>query len=221
MSTVLAIDTSTDVVVGLARDGRALGERDNGDPRRHVEDLTPTVEQLLHSAGLGVDELDLIVVGLGPGPFTGLRVGIATARVLAFSLSVPLRGVCGLDAIAADWCASSRPPSEEFAVVSDARRREVYWARYAADGTRLAGPSVDAPSLLPDLPLAGPGVSLCPDRRVGVGAPTRLSGAVLATVGPSLPEFDGEPIYLRRPDAVVPAGRKSVLPRLLNRPSRW
>ena len=220
MSTVLAIDTSTHVVVGLARDGQALAEHDNADPRRHVEDLTPAVEQVLRRAGLGIDELDLIVVGLGPGPFTGLRVGIATARVLAFGRSVPLRGVCGLDAIAADWCASSRPPTEEFAVVSDARRREVYWARYAPDGTRLEGPSVGAPSLVPDLAVAGPGAALCPDRRVGEAAPVRLSGAVLARVGPSLPSLDGEPIYLRRPDAVVPTGRKSVLPRLLHRPGR-
>ncbi len=166
-------------------------------------------------------ELDLIVVGLGPGPFTGLRVGIATARVLAFGRSVPLRGVCGLDAIAADWCASSRPPTGEFAVVSDARRREVYWARYAPDGTRLEGPSVGAPSLVPDLAggrtrsgtLPGPtGRRELP--RSGSPAPS------LARVGPSLPSLDGEPIYLRRPDAVVPTGRKSVLPRLLHRPGR-
>lgn len=220
MSSVLAIDTSTHVVVGLARDGRALAELDNADPRRHVEDLTPAVEQVLHRAGLGIEELDLIVVGLGPGPFTGLRVGIATARVLAFSLSIPLRGVCGLDAIAADWCASTLPPTGEFAVVSDARRREVYWARYGPDGTRLEGPSVGAPGVVPNLPLAGPGLNLCPEGRPGEGAPQLLSGAVLASAGPGLPEFDGEPIYLRRPDAVVSTGRKSVLPRLLDRPGR-
>ncbi len=220
MSTVLALDTSTEVVVGLARDGEVLAAADNGDPRRHVEDLAPTVANLLAEHGLRPTDLDQIVVGLGPGPFTGLRVGIATARVLAFAASVPLRGVCALDSVAAEWCASPQPPTGDFLVVSDARRKEVYWARYDVAGRRLDGPSVGAAELLPELPLAGPGTDLCPGRRRGDGAPDRISGAALAVHGPELAEAGGEPLYLRRPDATVPSGRKSVLPRLLNRPAR-
>lgn len=220
MSLVLAIDTSTDVVVGLARDGLVLAEARNDDPRRHVEDLLPTIDQTVREAGVTAGQLTAIVVGLGPGPFTGLRVGIATARMLAAALTVPLHGVCALDAIAADWSGSEQPPTGEFLVATDARRREVYWARYAADGRRLDGPAVGSATALPALPVAGPGAALCPEHQPGKRSPDRLSGATLALVGLDLPTIGTEPVYLRRPDAVVPSGRKSVLPRALNRPGR-
>ncbi|MBA8793185.1 tRNA threonylcarbamoyl adenosine modification protein YeaZ [Friedmanniella endophytica] len=207
----LAIDTSTDVVVGLAGGEAVVAEHRNADARRHVEDLMPSVITLLGGAGVARTTLDAVVVGMGPGPFTGLRVGIATARVLADTLRIPLRAVCGLDAVAADWVHGANPPDGDFLVVADARRREVYWARYDATGRRQDGPSVSAPTGLPALPLAGPGHRLCPDHRLGTGAPERLDGGALARWGGGLPEVGDEPLYLRRPDAAVPTRRKSVL----------
>ncbi len=146
MSIVLTIDTATPAVTaGVVRLGTpeidVLGERVTLDARAHAESLTPNVLGALADAGLGMGDLDAVVVGCGPGPFTGLRVGMATAAAFAHALGVPVRGVCSLDAIGVFT-------SGETLVVTDARRREVYWARYR-DGVRVAGPAVNAPSDVP------------------------------------------------------------------------
>lgn len=206
---VLGIDTSTTVNVGLARDGQVIDVATVADRLAHVEQLTPLIRQLLAAADVTSAGLDHVVVGLGPGPFTGLRVGIATARVLAWVNSTPLRGVCSLDVLAAEY-ARERPPGA-FVVATDARRHEVYWARYAADGSRLDGPRVSAPDEVPRLPVVGPGASLYPDRLEAALGPQVLDPGVLASRGLSLPEAGTEPLYLRRPDATEPTRRKSVL----------
>jgi tRNA threonylcarbamoyl adenosine modification protein YeaZ len=202
---VLGIDTSTDVCCGLAVDGGIVASGLVADRRAHAEQLMPTILDLLDRVGFALADLTGIVVGVGPGPFTGLRVGIVTAQTLGAVLGIEVRGVCSLDAVAAAHVADG-----EFLAVSDARRKEVYWARYAADGARLAGPFVTAPAELPALPVVGPGAGL-----VG-GEPTLLDGGVLAAAGPTLPDAGLTPLYLRRPDAEVPTRRKSTLlqPRL-------
>lgn len=204
----LGIDTSTDVRVGIADDTGVLASRAVTDPRAHAEQLMPLVVATLAGAGRRLADIGLIVVGIGPGPFTGLRVGVVTAQTLGLALGVPVRGVCSLDAIAAGHDTDSGDGA--FLAVSDARRREVYWARYAADGRRLDGPSVSPASELPDLPVIGPGAHLAG------GAASGLDGGVLAFTGPRLPEAGLSPLYLRRPDAEVPTTRKSTLlqPRL-------
>lgn len=201
----LGIDTSTDVRVGLADDAGVLASRAVTDSRAHAEQLMPLVTATLAGAGRRLADIGLIVVGVGPGPFTGLRVGVVTAQTLGLALGVPVRGVCSLDAVAAGHAAEG-----EFLAVSDARRREVYWARYAADGRRLEGPAVSPASELPDLPVIGPGAHLAGGEASG------LDGGVLAFTGPRLPEAGLSPLYLRRPDAEVPTTRKSTLlqPRL-------
>lgn len=201
----LGIDTSTDVRVGLADDTGVLASRAVTDSRAHAEQLMPLVTATLAGAGRRLADIGLIVVGVGPGPFTGLRVGVVTAQTLGLALGVPVRGVCSLDAVAAGHAAEG-----EFLAVSDARRREVYWARYAADGRRLEGPAVSPASELPDLPVIGPGAHLAGGEASG------LDGGVLAFTGPRLPEAGLSPLYLRRPDAEVPTTRKSTLlqPRL-------
>ena len=205
MTLVLAIDTSTDVRVGLASDGAVLAATAFTDGRAHAEQLMPLVLSTLADAGRALSDLEQIVVGVGPGPFTGLRVGVATAHTLSFALGLPIRGVCSLDAIAAGYLATG-----EFLAVSDARRKEIYWARYAADGARLAGPFVGPVAELPDLPLTGPGAALAG------GTAVPLDGGLLALAGPTLPDAGLSPLYLRRPDAEVPTTRKSTLlqPRL-------
>ncbi|HMQ36636.1 MAG: tRNA (adenosine(37)-N6)-threonylcarbamoyltransferase complex dimerization subunit type 1 TsaB [Propionibacterium sp.] len=201
----LGIDTSTDVRVGLADDTGVLASRAVTNTRAHAEQLMPLVTATLAGAGRRLADIGLIVVGVGPGPFTGLRVGVVTAQTLGLALGVPVRGVCSLDAVAAGHAAEG-----EFLAVSDARRREVYWARYAADGRRLEGPAVSPASELPDLPVIGPGAHLAGGEASG------LDGGVLAFTGPRLPEAGLSPLYLRRPDAEVPTTRKSTLlqPRL-------
>ncbi|MFT3969443.1 MAG: tRNA (adenosine(37)-N6)-threonylcarbamoyltransferase complex dimerization subunit type 1 TsaB [Micropruina sp.] len=205
----LGIDTSTDVRVGLAGGAGVLAARAVTDSRAHAEQLMPLVNAVLAEAGRTLADVGLIVVGVGPGPFTGLRVGVVTAQTLACALGVPVRGVCSLDAVAAGHVAAGRPDGE-FLAVSDARRREVYWARYAADGRRIDGPAVSPASELPELPVVGPGAALAG------GTASPLDGGVLALAGPDLPDAGLSPLYLRRPDATVPTNRKSTLlqPRL-------
>ena len=203
---VLAIDTSTDVRVGLAADGAVLASAAVTDSRAHAERQMPLVVSTLAESGRTLAEVGQLVVGVGPGPFTGLRVGVVTAHTLGFVLGVPVRGVCSLDAVAAGYDSSEG----EFLALSDARRKEVYWARYAADGTRLAGPFVTTVAELPDLPVTGPGAALAG------GASEALDGGLLALAGLTLPDVGLSPLYLRRPDAEVSTTRKSTLlqPRL-------
>ena len=148
MSTlILAIDTATPAVTaGIVRlEGvEVLAERVTVDARAHAEQLTPNVIAALADAGLTVNDLGAVVVGCGPGPFTGLRVGMATAAAYGHALGIPVHGVCSLDAIGIESAATTA----EVLVVTDARRREVYWARYR-DGVRIDGPAVDAPADVP------------------------------------------------------------------------
>jgi tRNA threonylcarbamoyl adenosine modification protein YeaZ len=208
---VIGIDTSTTVNVGLALDGDVLAAGTIGDRRAHVEQLMPLVQQCLADGRRQLREVDQIVVGLGPGPFTGLRVGIVTAQVLAAALSLPLHGICSLDVLAAQHVRDAAPLLGDFIVATDARRHEVYWARYDPAGQRIAGPSVNQPAELPRLPTVGPAVDMYPDRLLGIPGPRGLDPGVLAAIGPSLPTAGREPLYLRRADASEPTRRKPVL----------
>ncbi|MEO3760757.1 tRNA (adenosine(37)-N6)-threonylcarbamoyltransferase complex dimerization subunit type 1 TsaB [Mycobacterium sp. B14F4] len=186
---ILAIDTATPAVTaGVVRlDGlQVLAERVTVDPRAHAELLTPNVVGALADAGVTVADLDAVVVGCGPGPFTGLRVGMASAAAFGHALGVPVHGVCSLDAIGIGSAATG----SEMLVVTDARRREVYWARYR-DGIRIDGPAVNAPA---DVPGASDALARPPVY------PT-VAGLVRA-----VPDWTAEPaplipLYLRRPDA--------------------
>jgi tRNA threonylcarbamoyl adenosine modification protein YeaZ len=207
---VLSLDTSTVAAVGLARHHTVLASLTVDDPRRHVEELIVLVHRALEGADLRLADVDHIVVGVGPGPFTGLRVGIATAATLGLAAAIPVRGICSLDAIAAQLTVDS-VPSGDFVVATDARRKEVYWARYGPDGRRLDGPTVGVPESLPALPTVGPATTVYPDRlQVGPG-PRSLDPGLLAAAGLDLPDAGTEPLYLRRPDAAEPTRPKSVL----------
>ncbi|HAM45971.1 MAG TPA: tRNA (adenosine(37)-N6)-threonylcarbamoyltransferase complex dimerization subunit type 1 TsaB [Propionibacteriaceae bacterium] len=205
VSVVLGIDTATDVRVGLARDGSVLASEAFESTRAHAEQLLPLVQQVMATSGVAFSELTAVHVGVGPGPFTGLRVGVAAAITLAEVLGIEVRGVCSLDVVAAQWAGTGL--SDEFVVVADARRSEVYWARYSADGIRREGPFVSAPGEVPDLALAGPGAQLTGRP---VGGPALIDAGLLAA-SDALPAVGTEPLYLRRPDATVPTTRKSTL----------
>jgi len=192
----LAIDTSTRVAVGLARDEQVLCTRLVGDDRSHVELLTPCIHEVLASAGLSLADVTRIGVGVGPGPFTGLRVGVATAEILGQALGIPVIGVCSLDAIALRHTGAPG----EFVVVIDARRHEVYWARYDATGLRVDGPHVGPATALPPLPAIGPGIS-----------DDGFDAGVMAADLDLLPHLGLEPLYLRDPDAATATTRKSAI----------
>ncbi|CAN5683389.1 tRNA (adenosine(37)-N6)-threonylcarbamoyltransferase complex dimerization subunit type 1 TsaB [soil metagenome] len=201
---VLAIDTATPAVTaGIVRvadsDGVAvvLAERVTVDARAHAECLTPNVLAALADCGLTMTDLDGVVVGCGPGPFTGLRVGMATAAAYGHALGVPVHGVCSLDAI-------GRQLPGEVLVVTDARRREVYWARYR-DGIRVDGPAVDTATDVPvgtvQAVAGSPAHAALFDLpRLDVTYPTS-TGLVAAVADWDVDPEPLVPLYLRRPDA--------------------
>lgn len=209
---VLGVDTASVVTVGLTVDGAVAASGQVSDRMAHVEQLTPLIRRLCAEAGVRPGDLTDVVVGLGPGPYTGLRVGIVTARVLAELAGAQLRGICSLDVIAAQH-AAEHAPGQEFLVATDARRREVYWARYAPDGQRLDGPAVNRAADLPRVPTVGPGADLYPDDLIVAAGPRVLDPATLVLAGPTLADAGTAPLYLRRPDAAEPGRRKSVLVR--------
>jgi tRNA threonylcarbamoyl adenosine modification protein YeaZ len=244
---VLGLDTSSAAVsVALVE---LLPGADGGDARwgrqadwqvvdgkRHGELLATGVQAVFTELMLRPADLSAVAVGLGPGPFTGLRVGIVTAAALCDALDIPAYGVCSLDAIAAadDDPADAHETAGGGArrlVLADARRKEVYWAEYAPDGERVAGPGVLAPAELagrldavswpsPDLDghLVGAGAVLhaaaFPGRDVRPGPlhPTGEAVVLLAArrVLEGAPSEPLTPLYLRRPDAVPPGASKRV-----------
>jgi tRNA threonylcarbamoyl adenosine modification protein YeaZ len=214
---LLAFDTATPATTAAAHDGqRVLAEATTVDARRHGELLMPSIASVLSQASVSLDDVTAVVAGIGPGPYTGLRAGLVTARVLGAVLGVPTYGVCTLDAIA--QAAVAAAAGREFLVATDARRQEVYWARYSAAGQRILGPEVGRPAALdPAVPAAGEGPRLYPEsfgEPIGPRYPAASSLAEYAAerlaAGAALPP--AEPLYLRRPDARVPGPPKRVSP---------
>ncbi|MGX7681012.1 tRNA (adenosine(37)-N6)-threonylcarbamoyltransferase complex dimerization subunit type 1 TsaB [Jatrophihabitans sp. DSM 45814] len=230
----LVIDTSSAAVTAGVVDcagptPRLCGERVVVDARAHGEQLAPSIRAALAQASIGIAQLSAVVAGVGPGPFTGLRVGLVTAAAISDALGIPAYDVCSLDAIAAAVRQGGQGHQEQkgpLLVATDARRREVYWARYL-DGVRVGSPAVAKPADLL-VELAGSD---------GVGYPVAMAGAgsrqyaqvlALPLIGPDFPTVLGlaglamqrvrqgapgeplTPLYLRRPDAVEPAARKAV-----------
>jgi tRNA threonylcarbamoyl adenosine modification protein YeaZ len=213
---VLAVDTATPAitagVVALDGEPRVLAERVTVDAKAHGELLMPHVLHALAAAGRALSEVDAVVCGVGPGPFTGLRAGMVTAAALGHALDVPVHPVCSLDAIAAEV-------DGPVLVATDARRKELYWAAYDATGARVAGPEVQRPAdLLERIP------TLDLSKAAGFGA--KLYDLGLEVIGPEHPSPVGlvaaagdllrqpgplTPLYLRRPDATPPGERKRVL----------
>jgi tRNA threonylcarbamoyl adenosine modification protein YeaZ len=212
---ILAIDTSSALtsVAVIDVDGAAVIVREHEDPRRHAEVIGPMLAEVL--SAIDVTAVDLVCCGVGPGAYTGLRVGIAAAIALGTAWQVPVHGLCSLDAIAAERQAAQ--PKQGVTVAVDARRREVYWARYDDAGARVEGPRIAAvgeepAGTVPDRPHA-----LWVARRVRalVADGARVwtgelpldrhgddSGATAsALAGAQL--LAPMPLYLRRPDVTV------------------
>ncbi|MGB7147369.1 tRNA (adenosine(37)-N6)-threonylcarbamoyltransferase complex dimerization subunit type 1 TsaB, partial [Mycobacterium sp.] len=181
-------------------------ERVSLDARAHAERITPNVLAALVDAGRAMADLGAVVVGCGPGPFTGLRVGMATAAAYGHALGIPVYGVCSLDAIGGQTTGDTL-------VVTDARRREVYWARYR-DGVRIDGPAVSAPADID--PGSAQSVAGSPDHAALFGLPCReplypnATGLVASVADWSQLPAALVPLYLRRPDAKTIAEREAA-----------
>ena len=210
---LLSFDTATSLVTAALHDGNdVVDERLSDVPMKHGEHLAPLIARALEDAGIVRQDLTAIAVGVGPGPFTGLRVGIVTARTLGFVLDLPVYGVCSLDAVALE-AVGTGAATGSFLVATDARRKEVYLASYDADGARLEGPVVTRPAdVATSAEVAGAGPDLYPEAFPHAIAPDRPSAGWMAHgVSAELVELlDPEPLYLRRPDAVAGAPRKPV-----------
>jgi tRNA threonylcarbamoyladenosine biosynthesis protein TsaB len=212
---LLAFDTASPLVSVALYDADAdevVTEHAAERPMKHAEQLAPLIDLAMSTAGLVRQDLTAIAVGVGPGPFTGLRVGLVTARTLGFVLEIPVYGVCSLDALAVE-AVDTGAVSGDFVVATDARRKEVYLASYDASGVRLDGPQVGKPAVLATaLPVVGQGGVLYPEafpHRVGPAAPS--AGWLARCVAEERAELsDPEPLYLRRPDAVAAHAPKPV-----------
>jgi tRNA threonylcarbamoyladenosine biosynthesis protein TsaB len=211
---LLAFDTATPYVTVALHDGEVVVEERRSEQRmRHGEQLAPLIDAVLHGAGIVRQDLTALAVGVGPGPFTGLRVGLVTARTLAFVLDLPVYGVCSLDVLALQAALGAAPIGTDFLVATDARRNEVYLAAYDDHGRRLEGPDVVRPAeATTDGPVAGEGAVLYADAFPDSREPALPSAGWLArAVVEELAELhDPEPMYLRRPDAVAPGAPKRV-----------
>ncbi|NJP33198.1 tRNA (adenosine(37)-N6)-threonylcarbamoyltransferase complex dimerization subunit type 1 TsaB [Micromonospora thermarum] len=223
---VLVVDSSTPAVTAALVKVSAAGvetraHRRTVDARAHGELLAPQVDAVLADAGARPADLAAIVAGLGPGPFTGLRVGLVTAATMGQVLGIPTYGVCSLDGIGHPAAAG-----EPVLAASDARRREIYWAVYDGAGQRIVGPEVSAPavaaerarSLAVTLAVGDGAHRYAETLALPVGAEPRYpEAAVLAVLAAEriragAPGEPLTPLYLRRPDAVAATARKPVLP---------
>lgn len=198
---ILALDTSSAIAVALVDNDSPVAELTEFAPRGHAELLAAMIDRALTLAGESGDSIDSIVVGTGPAPFTGLRVGLVTARTLGLAWNVPVRGVCSLDAVGAKIAATGEG---RVTVVADARRKEVYWATYT-DGVRDGEPHVSAPAQVqPVGMIAGRGALLYPEFFPGAADsdpdPVWLARVAAGLLDAGQESFPTEPLYLRRPD---------------------
>jgi tRNA threonylcarbamoyladenosine biosynthesis protein TsaB len=225
-TTVLGFDTATaDLAVALTRGDECVSERllpgGPGSRPRHAAELLGEIERAL-AAGGGWHEVDLLAVGVGPGSFTGLRVGIATARALAQGTGKPLAGIGSLDALARGIGERPSAAGRFRLAVIDARRSQVFAALHDADDERVWGPILAAAielaeriSSLPALPLAAgdgalrfrrdleqAGAEVLPEDEPTHRLSARQVCILAGAVAPSAPS-EIEPIYLRPPNAEI------------------
>ncbi len=213
---LLGIDTSAAISVGIVRDDQVLTAISRHEPRRHAELLAPLVAEAIATAGIDRTELDGIAVGVGPGPFTGLRIGLVTAQTMSYALDIPVYGLPSMDGLA--LAARDAQITDELITICDARRGEVYWARYGpGETTPSAGPDVKK---LSELDLEGavtigrmaPNLPEVPDANLLDPQAVNLARLVAQRRGAGQTEFPTQPLYLRRPHVQMAEQRKRATP---------
>ncbi|MGP9651621.1 tRNA (adenosine(37)-N6)-threonylcarbamoyltransferase complex dimerization subunit type 1 TsaB [Glutamicibacter sp. AOP38-B1-38] len=223
MPNYLSIDTSAHASVALVdcTTGSVIAQRTSPKGNDQTETLASYVRDLLEENNEEGKNLAGIFVGVGPGPYTGLRVGLVAARTFGFVWKVPVHGVLSLHALAERVLDTEQVPAE-FVVAADARRKEVYWAKYNATGELLDGPHVGTAATLPALPVYGVGASLYPEQLVVAGAhgveesldwiaqAGELGRRGLKDLAKGVDLSDTAPQYLRESDAQVPAFMKKA-----------
>ncbi|MGO4592934.1 tRNA (adenosine(37)-N6)-threonylcarbamoyltransferase complex dimerization subunit type 1 TsaB [Leifsonia sp. 2TAF2] len=203
---LLAIDTSAGTSVAVVdRDRGVLSEVIETDTMRHAEVIGTLIDEALTVAGIAVRELSGVVAGMGPGPFTGLRVGIAAAKAFAIGAGRPLVPVVSHDAVAFERYASGH--EGPLLVVTDARRRERYWTAYSGVDdiglpVRLDGPGLAKPDELPHPETPRFEAEVVPAGRLGMIAEFRYAHG--------LPMDPDDALYLRSPDVTLSTGPKRV-----------
>jgi len=226
---LLAIDTSSGTSVAVVdREGGVLAEVTEVDTRRHAEVIGELIAATLDEAGIAPGRLSAVIAGMGPGPFTGLRVGIAAARAFAFGAGKPCLPLVSHDAIAFErlgglalTTGGAAPEAPQpLLVVTDARRREVYWSAYShlddqGLPVRVAGPSLVRPADLDEAVAGSCGPVFSAEAARTDPASTGVSAAALGLLGETLfaagrPFAADEPLYLRSPDVTVPGAPKRV-----------
>lgn len=212
---LLTLDSATPLVTVALHDGDdVVCELVADRPMKHGEQLAPLIAAAMERVGIVRQDLTALGVGVGPGPFTGLRVGLVTARTLGFVLEIPVYGVCTLDVLAVEAVSTGAVASSSgFLVATDARRKEVYLGSYDDAGARVEGPVVVRPAdAASSLPVVGEGALLYPESFPHPVGPSRPSAGWLARVisEERAELLDPEPLYLRRPDAEQPGARKQV-----------
>lgn len=205
---LLAIDTSAGTSVAVVdRDRGVIVDYAEPDTRSHAEMIGTLIDRALRESRVSVSSLSGVAIGMGPGPFTGLRVGIAAAKAFAFGAGIPLVRVVSHDAVA-----YQRSPKTPLLVVTDARRKEVYWSTYSGVDSHGVPVRVGEPGLCSPFEL--------PDAVAGYAAYTRFDAVQVSAASAGLlaetlfehgqPFAGKEPLYLRAPDATVSTGIKRV-----------
>ena len=203
---ILAIDTSVGVSIAILRSDGTITQSQAIDHGMQGELTAELISKVTAESGLKIEEITDVIAGVGPGPFTGLRVGLVTASVFAYARNIPVHGICSLDAIGFEY-------AQPCVVVTDARRKELYWAQY--DGLRIGDPQVSKPediaAQFPDAMFVGPGAQRYPDYISGEVVELAAGSLAKIFASGSAQLVDVSPMYLRKPDAVDPTTRKTVL----------
>jgi len=218
---VLGISTASGVAVGLVRPDHEPIRLCHTQAQAHVESLVPLISQALDQAALRVADLAGIGVGKGPAPYTGLRIGLVTAKTLGLATGCPVWGVSDLDVLAHQALADLRPRHGSTILATlDAKRREVYWALFKVDAGNpvcVAGPAVSVPDQAPRADLVvGEGAQLYPATlTLAPGGPVAVDPATLSALAAGRAaggqDLDSQPLYLRRPHVQMAKSPKSVL----------
>jgi tRNA threonylcarbamoyl adenosine modification protein YeaZ len=203
----LAIDTSAGTTVAVLSMGSVISELNYLEPMTHSERIGSAIEKVLRDSSIQPNQISTVVAGVGPGPFTGLRVGLAAARYFALGVSAELIGVCSLDSIALDYYLEN-PKAGNLLVTTDARRKEVFWATYSGvlEGVpiRTHGPSVNKYE-----DIAGfIEIASYSSTELGVRAGALGQIAFAQELSGQVTQKDIAPVYLREPDAVPSKGKK-------------